>query len=238
MLPDNHVAFNSLHNVYEHFSKLWCIMLYQSVGWETGNRSSKIMRLDMKGFCPYMAKVETLRVVVVCVLFLNHPILHTHVLCWQHSCNYPCEKHLFLIVFSVLIKHIWPMRQGHSGWMGPWLQLIYTGRRDMWQAVYLNMGHHLLSCCKQRLPFLTIQSALHRKYLCCLSPLSVCAPLQLNFNADSTQGVLLVLEILAISLQCLFSTPTCCYIPVSFLWLQCSAWPGNREYKWKTVPWS
>lgn len=70
------------------------------------------------------------------------------------------------------------------------------------------------------------------------SPLSVCAPLQLNFNADSTQGVLLVLEILAISLQCLFSTPTCCYIPVSFLWLQCNAWPGNREYKWKTVPWS
>jgi len=137
----------------------------------------------------------------------------------RHISSSPCEKHPFLIGFSILIKHVRPVRQRQSGWVGTSLPLIHTDRSASWQ-VRLNTGHHLLSCCKQKLPCPTTQSALYKKsYLWRLKPSCVCVPSQMNFNSDPAEGVLLALEMLAISPECLFSTLMHRYILASFLWL-------------------
>ena len=72
-----------------------------------------------------------------------------------------------------------------------------------------------------------MQSALYKKsYLCCLKPSSVCVPFQMNFNSDPAESVLLALEILAISLDCLFPSPICGYALASFL--GCNAMFGQE----------
>lgn len=128
VFPGNCAGFNSS---YKH-NRIWCITLYQSTEWDTGNCLFKIMQFDMKGLFP--AKVEILQWGGMMCFVPEVWILHKHRL--QFS-SQPCEKHPFLIGFGILIKHVCPGRQRQSVWVVTPLWLMSA---DTW-----HIHHPLLS---------------------------------------------------------------------------------------------